>query len=291
MKRTSIAVIVLSVCTFLYGCPQSGGHTLDKYLLSRSWVVNSPAILVVAPVLASTRKLSFGSLQVSLPVGWRVLSHGKGKSGPSRWTLGIPHYTTSGQPASKSAFHARLFAFTADRAASMRVYAHNLASVYIRRKYRNFGGTSRFFSKYRSPWALIRAVYSTDARLLDCPFGATDRRLRCLLSLRVFTFTQICFFWEGQRLRAAIKVFPRPVPWHYLVDAILFNRKGQDCGYVALQSRSLRQQQAVFAIAELLSTATFMGGASPTSRPQPSNASASAARKHDIHGIQGNAQK
>ncbi len=267
-KMRDIKVVVLSACAFLYGCHQSGGHTLDRYLLMRSWVANSPAMLVVVPVRASTRKLAFYSLQVRLPVGWRVLSQRKGKPGPSSCVLGIPHYATGGQPESKDVFRARIFAFTSDRPASMRTYARDLASVYTWRKYRGLGGVSRFFSKYRSPWELIRAVYRTDARLLDCPNDAMDRRLRCLLSLRVFTFTEIRFFWEGQRLRAAIKVFPRPAPWHYLVDAVLFNEKGQDCGYLALQSRSLRKRQAVFAVAEMLSAARFVRGTSPTSRPQ-----------------------
>lgn len=281
MRSNCSGIIAFGVSVILLGgCHVSTAHTLDHYLLTRPWVVNAPAVLVVAPVRTSKRKLVTGKLHVLLPVGWRVLSRKKWTSGAVRWTLGVPPIAAGRPPASKNSPPTRVYVFAFDHPpSSMRPYAHDLASVYIRREYRNLGDVSRFFSKYRSPWDFFMAVYGTDPRLVRCATGAARARMRCLLWLRATLLSQVRFSWEGPRLRAVIKVFPRPVPWHYFVDAVLFDDKGQDCGYVALQSRSLRKRQAVFAVAELLSSATLVRDASPI------------ARKGDIHHFNGKARK
>ncbi len=260
MRSNCSGIIALGVSVILLGgCHLSTARTLDHYLLTRPWVVNAPAVLVVAPVRTSKRKLVVGKLHLRLPVGWRVLSRKKWTSGAVRWTCDIPPIATGGRLASKNSSPARVYVFAFDHSpSSMRPYAHDLASVYIRREYRNLGGASRFFSKYRSPWGFFMAVYGTNPRLLRCATGAARVRVCCLLWLRATLLSRVRFSWEGPRLRAVIEVFPRPVPWSYYIYAIFFNRKGDDCGCIALKSRALSRRQAVFAVAELLSTATLL---------------------------------
>lgn len=269
-------VVVLSVFAFLGECRQSAAHTLDTYLLTRPWVVNSPATLVIAPASLSKRKLVIGSLHMRLPAGWRVLSgqakvHSQAVVGS--WTFGIFHPHTGRKGPITKLWHVRVTADVANHPAGIADYGHLFAGVYLRKEYRGFGGAPVFFAKYRSPWALYRAVYGTDPRFLGCARGRFARRLRCLLWLRVFVFSGVRFFWQGARMRASFKVrFPdKWDPGHPFFDVEIFNRAGDDHGFLAVRSPDLPERQAVFAVAELLSTARFARGASPTSRTETSH--------------------